>query len=80
MREQLSVTVDTVVKIFSRLLVKGQLYYSQEFTRVVKRNSFTVLLQNGHIITVYYYIIVKQQGNRKCFALGREYDRSHNSD
>ncbi|KAK0139384.1 Integrin alpha-5 [Merluccius polli] len=41
MREQLSVTTDTVVKIFSRLLVNGKLCYSQLFTRVVKRNSFT---------------------------------------
>lgn len=65
MREQLSVTTDTVVKIFSRLLVNGELYYSQEFTRVGKRNSFTVLLQNGHIITVYYYIVVEQHGDRK---------------
>nr|XP_033967044.1 uncharacterized protein LOC117467508 isoform X2 [Pseudochaenichthys georgianus] len=79
MREKLSVTADTIVKVFSRLLVNGQLYYSQEFTRVVKRNSFTVMLQNGHIITIYYYIIIEQQGTRKCIALGREYDRSHST-
>lgn len=79
MREQLSVTTDTVVKIFSRLLVNRELYYSQEFTRVQKRNSFTVLLQNGHIITVYYYIVVEQHGDRKCFAFGRKYDRSHST-
>ncbi len=79
MREQFPVTADTVVKIFSRLLVNGELYYSQEFTRVVKRNSFTVLLLNGHIITVYYYIVVEQHGDRKCFAFGRKYDRSHNT-
>ena len=54
MRKQFSVTVDTVVKIFRRLLVNRQLFYSQEFTRVVKRNSFTVLLKNGHIITAYH--------------------------
>ena len=54
MRETFSVTTDTVVKIFSRILVKGELYYSEQFTRVKKRNSFTVLLDNGHIITVYY--------------------------
>jgi len=51
---QLSVSTDTLVKIFSRLLVNGELYYSQEFTRVVKGVSFTVLLRTGHIITVYY--------------------------
>lgn len=79
MREQLSVTTDTVVKIFSQLLVNGELYYSQLFTRVVKRNSFTVLLQKGHIITVYYYIVVEQHGDKKCFAFGRNYDRSHNT-
>lgn len=27
-------------------------------------------------ITVFCYIIVEQQGNPKCFALGRQYDRS----
>ncbi|MED6257719.1 hypothetical protein ATANTOWER_030269 [Ataeniobius toweri] len=77
MREHLSVTTDTVVKIFSQILVNEELYYSQEFTRVVKRNSFTVLLQTGHIITVYYYIVAEHHGNRKCFAFGRKYDRSH---
>lgn len=79
MREQLSVTTDTVVKIFGRLLVKGELYYSQEFTRVVKRNSLTVLLQNGPIINAYYYILKELHGDRKCFAFGRKYDRSHNT-
>ncbi|XP_040890672.1 uncharacterized protein LOC121189967 isoform X4 [Toxotes jaculatrix] len=77
MREKLSVTTDTVVKIFSRTLVKGELYYSEQFTRVMKRNSFTVLLDNGHIITVYYYIVVERLDNRKCFAVGKQYDKSH---
>ena len=58
LKEKLSVTTDTVVKIFSRTLVKGALYYSEQFTRVMKRNSFTVLLDNGHTITVCYYIVV----------------------
>lgn len=79
MREYLLVTTETVVKIFSRLLVDGELYYSQEFTRVMKRNSFTVLLQNGNIITVYYYIVVEQYGGKTCFAFGRKYDRSHSA-
>ena len=34
------------------------MYYSEQFTRVMKRNSFTVLLDNGHTITVCYYIVV----------------------
>lgn len=59
MREKLSVTMDTIVKIFSRTFVKGELYYSKHFTRVMKRNSINVLLDNGHIITVYYYIVVE---------------------
>lgn len=79
MKEQLAVTTGTVVKIFKRVLVNGELYYSQEFTRVMKRNSFTVLMKNGNIITVYYYIVVEQHGNRKCFAFGRQYDRSHST-
>ncbi len=69
MREKLSVTTDTIVKIFSRTFVKGELYYSEQFTRVMKRNSFTILLDNGHIITVYYYIVVERLDDRKCFAV-----------
>ena len=79
LREKLSVTTDTVVKIFSRTLVKGELYYSEQFTRVMKRNSFTILLDDGHIITVYYYIVVGRLHNRKCFAVGRQYDKSYSS-
>jgi len=79
MREKISVTADTIVKIFSRTFVKGELYYSKRFTRVMKRNSFTVLLDNGHIITVYYYIVVERLDDRKCFAVGRQYDKSHSS-
>ena len=45
----------------------------------MKRNSFTVLLANGHIITVYCYIVVERLDNKKCFAVGRQYDKSHSS-
>lgn len=57
-REKVTITSDIVVKVFNRVVVNGQLYYSQEFTRVEKRNSFTLQLQNDNIITVYSYMIV----------------------
>ena len=30
----------------------------------MKRNSFTILLANGHIITAYYYIVVGRLDNK----------------
>ena len=48
-------------------------------SRVMKSNSFTILLDDGHIITVYYYIVVGRLDNRKCFAVGKQYDKSYSS-
>lgn len=78
LREQVNIRSDTVVKVFNRVLVRGQAYYSQGYTRVAKRNSYTVMLESERILNVYSYIQVDEDQPR-CFALGRLYDRARHA-
>lgn len=47
----------------SRILRKGQIYHSEEYTRVKKRNSYTVLLLRGTFASIKYFLWHKPSGN-----------------
>ena len=50
-----------------RIVKGGQVYYSKEYTRVVKRNSYTVLLTGELYASVLYYLWGRNCG--KVFAV-----------
>lgn len=64
MREEVTLSSETVVQVFSRVVINGQLYYSHAISKVEKRTSFT-----DNIIKVYSYVIVEEEETKKCFAL-----------
>ena len=45
-----------------RIWKNGQVFYSQEYTRVKKRNSYTVLLAGGAFAKVQYFLWYKPTG------------------
>lgn len=45
-----------------RVWKNGQIFYSQEYTRVKKRNSYTVLLAGGAFAKVQYFLWYKPTG------------------
>ena len=49
-------------KVF-RVVKKGQVYFSKEYTRMVKRDACVVLLSNGKVAEINYFIWDRQSGD-----------------
>ena len=46
----------------SRIVKKGQIYFSREYTRMVKRNACVVLLANGKVADIQFFAWNKESG------------------
>lgn len=46
----------------SRIVKKGQIYFSREYTRMVKRNACVVLLSNGKVADIQFFVWNKESG------------------
>ena len=46
----------------SRIVKKGQIYFSREYTRMVKRNVCVVLLSNGKVADIQFFTWNKESG------------------
>ena len=46
----------------SRIVKKGQIYFSREYTRMVKRNACVVLLSNGKVADIQFFAWNKESG------------------
>ena len=53
---------ENIFKVF-RIVKKGHVYFSKEYTRMVKRNACVVLLSNGKVGEINYFIWDKQSGD-----------------
>ena len=53
---------ENICKVF-RIVMKGHVYFSKEYTRMVKRNACVVLLSNGKIGEISYFIWDKESGD-----------------
>lgn len=47
----------------SRIVRKGHVYFSKEYTRMVKRNACVVLLSDGKVGEINFFIWNKESGN-----------------
>ena len=47
----------------SRIVMKGHVYFSKEYTRMIKRNGFVVLLSNGKVAEIQFFIWSKGSGD-----------------
>ena len=57
---------ENICKVF-KIVMKGHVYFSKEYTRMVKRTSCVVLLSNGKVVSMYM-----GQGIRRCFFVYEE--------
>ena len=57
---------ENICKVF-RIVMKGHVYFSKEYTRMVKRNACVVLLSNGKIGEISYFIWDKESGDAFCW-------------
>ncbi|KAH0557484.1 hypothetical protein KQX54_006828 [Cotesia glomerata] len=62
---------DSEVQYFKRIIINNEIIHSQAYTKVRKRNNFTVLLSNKEIFEIDIFILVELQGEKECFALGK---------
>lgn len=46
----------------SRIVRKGQVYFSKEYTRMVRRNACVVLLSNGKVAEIHFFVWDKESG------------------
>ena len=47
----------------TRIVKKGHVYFSKEYTRMIKRNGYVVLLSNGKVGEIEFFIWNKGSGN-----------------
>lgn len=70
---------DPEVRYFKRIIINNEVIHSQAYTKVRKRNNFTVLLSNKKIFEIDIFIIVELQGKKECFALGKYFQKCKNT-
>ena len=63
----ISVKMSEMLLHSERIIVNQEVFHSKSYTLVKKRNSYTVILTNGKIFAIQYYVIV----NNLCYAVGR---------
>ena len=73
MEEQFNEDVDEDALIFSKAVVRGQILYSVNYRRIVKRNNYTVGLSDGSIAEITNFAAVNfKHGERKTIAFAHD--------
>lgn len=65
-------------KFYKRIITDKELIVSKEYTKVKKRNSYTVILTNNEMFEIKIFVVVKQAGERAFYALGDFFQRVSN--
>ncbi|CAG5085146.1 Protein of unknown function [Cotesia congregata] len=78
---QIDVRVDdnSDVLYYKRIITNNEVIHSKSYTKVQKRNSYTVLLSNTEVFESDIFIHVEVQQNDRCLALGRYMNKCRNN-
>lgn len=69
-RLNVQVERDSECQYYKRIIVENELIHSKQYTRVKKRNSYTVLLKDDGIFEIDVLIVVRVHNKLTCYALG----------
>ena len=87
--EHFHVDVEDEVLIFSKAVVNGNILYSSNYRRVVKRNNYTVGLSDNSIVEILNFVVVRLVNGQKMIVgfarslmvarhwMGRDNDLGH---
>lgn len=78
-RLDISADQQSLKKYFKRIVINKEMIVSKDYTKVKKRNSFTVLLKNDHVFEIKYFIVIEVQNFKTCYALGQYFERCPNT-
>lgn len=69
------------VKYFQRIITNGEVFHSEDYSRVLKRNSFTVMLNDDdqNFFNIKRFVICQNESGETCYAIGRFYERAKHS-
>ncbi len=64
------------VKYFQRIIANGEMFHSEDYSRVFKRNSFTVMLNDDDQkdFSIKRFLICRNKSEEMCYAIGRFYE------
>ncbi|XP_074098714.1 uncharacterized protein LOC141527241 [Cotesia typhae] len=68
-RLNIEVDNDTDVQYFKRIIINNEVIHSRAYTRVQKRNNFSVLLLNKEIFEIDIFLLAYRNGEKECYAL-----------
>lgn len=66
-------------EFYKRIVINNELIVSEEYTRVKKRNSYTVLLTTDEIFEINTFIAMEVGNKMTCFALGTYFAKCPNN-
>lgn len=75
LKEKCNVVSGAMLKRYVRMIIGGKLYCSIAYDRVTKRNSYTVLLKNGKVAGIQYFLL--PDGSTTCYALAKIYRKAN---
>ncbi len=69
------------VQYFQRIIANGEMFHSEDYNRVFKRNSFTVMLNDDdqNFFSIKRFLICQNENEEMCYATGRFYERAKHS-
>lgn len=70
--QRINVTIDrdSGIEYYKRAILDKEIIHSEQYAKVSKRNSYTVLLNNDEIFEIETFLVVNVQEQTKCFAVG----------
>ncbi|MGH0168834.1 UNVERIFIED_CONTAM: hypothetical protein FKN15_055038 [Acipenser sinensis] len=75
LKEKCNVVSGAMLKRYVRMIIGGKLYCSIAYDRVTKQNSYTVLLKNGKVAGIQYFLL--PDGSTTCYALAKIYRKAN---
>lgn len=67
---ELGVTPASIVKYYNRIVVNGEVIHCHTYTKTKKRNNCVVILKDGHIFKISYFLSVSED-RHQLYAVGR---------
>lgn len=79
--QRISVPVERgcISEYYKRITINDELIVSKQYTRVVRRNSYTVLLTDDEIFGISIFVVLKVLNESVCYAMGKYFKRCSNT-
>lgn len=64
---------------YERAIINKEVFQTSSYSRVSKRNSYVVLLKSEEVFEIHSFVVLQQDGRKRCFALGYYFNRTSQS-